>query len=312
MPIKLTSSLAGVAFANPLLNAAGVHCATPTELDEVLASAAGGVVTKSATLAPRDGNARPRFQALPLGSINSMGLPNQGFDAYLAYACAHQHAATAPVILSLAGLSLADDLAMLRRVQESDFTGLVELNLSCPNVPGKPQVAYDFAAVTRILDQAFQFFTKRLGIKLPPYLDLAQFDALAAILNRYPLAYVNAINSLGNGLVIDPLTERPVIRPKGGFGGIGGAYVKPTALANVRAWRERLNPTIGIIGTGGVRTGTDVFEHLLCGADLVQVGTALATEGPAIFARLTRELTAVMATKGYQTLADFRGKLQVR
>lgn len=52
-----------------------------------------------------------------------------------------------------------------------------------------------------------------------------------------------------------------VIRPKNGFGGIGGEYIKPTALANVHAFYQRLKPEIQIIGTGGVLTGRDAFEH---------------------------------------------------
>ena len=56
---------------------------------------------------------------------------------------------------------------ILKKVQESDFRGLTELNLSCPNVPGKPQIAYDFETTDRILSEVFEYFTKPLGIKLP-------------------------------------------------------------------------------------------------------------------------------------------------
>ena len=112
-------------------------------------------------------------------------------------------------------------------------------------------------------------------------------------------------------LYIDLDKEQVVIKPKGGFGGLGGEYIKPTALANVRAFRERLNPSIKIIGTGGVINGKDVFEHILCGADLVQVGTTLHKEGVAAFSRLTKELEEVMKEKGYKSLDDFRGKLKV-
>ncbi|CAI6761518.1 ANM_collapsed_G0031960.mRNA.1.CDS.1 [Saccharomyces cerevisiae] len=59
---------------------------------------------------------------------------------------------------------------------------------------------------------------------------------MAKILNEFPLAYVNSINSIGNGLFIDVEKESVVVKPKNGFGGIGGEYVKPTALANVRAF----------------------------------------------------------------------------
>ncbi|WP_172188096.1 dihydroorotate oxidase [Lentilactobacillus kribbianus] len=308
--LNLQTTIAGIDFRNPILNAAGVWCQSTAELDTLLTSSAGGAVTKSATVKSRLGNATPRLKSLPLGSINSMGLPNYGFQYYLDYVTKQQATDQHNLILSIAGLSVADNLTMLRQIQSSDYTGLVELNLSCPNVAGKSQVGYDFAAVADLLATIFTFFDGKLGLKLPPYFDLHQFDELSAILNQYPLAYINAINSIGNGLIVDPLTESVVIKPKGGFGGIGGNYVKPTALANVRAFRLRLNPTIKIIGTGGISSGQDVFEHILCGADLVQIGTALGTEGPAIFERVTNELSDLMAAKGYQNLADFRGKLK--
>ena len=100
-----------------------------------------------------------------------------------------------------------------------------------------------------------------------------------------------------------------VIRPKNGFGGIGGEYIKPTALANVHAFYQRLKPEIQIIGTGGVLTGRDAFEHILCGASMVQIGTTLHKEGVSAFERITAELKAIMEDKGYASLEDFRGKL---
>ncbi|WP_122646993.1 dihydroorotate oxidase [Enterococcus mediterraneensis] len=306
----LTTSFFDHTFENPFMNASGVHCMTHEELDELAASKAGAFITKSATLESRAGNPEPRYFDVPLGSINSMGLPNKGLDYYLDYALSYQEKQTRPLFFSVAGMSVEENLEMLWVIQKSNFNGITELNLSCPNVPGKPQVAYDFPLTKTILTEVFQFFTKPLGVKLPPYFDMAHFDEMAEILNQFPLTYVNSINSIGNGLYIDPMTESVVIKPKDGFGGIGGEYVKPTALANVRAFYTRLNPSIKIIGTGGIRSGQDAFEHLLCGATMLQVGTELHKEGPAIFERLTAELTAIMDEKGYTSIDEFRGKLK--
>ena len=60
---------------------------------------------------------------------------------------------------------------------------------------------------------------------------------------------------MGNGLIVDIKKERPVIAPKGGFGGIAGGYIFPTALANVRQFYTLLRPDIDIIGVGGIKTG---------------------------------------------------------
>ncbi len=307
----LETNFAGNRFKNPFMNASGVHCMTTNELEDLFASEAGAVVTKSATENLREGNPEPRYQALDFGSINSMGLPNLGIDYYLDYVLRKQAEVAGPIFFSIAGMSPAENVRMLEKIEKSAFHGITELNLSCPNVPGKPQAAYDFEATDAILNKIFTFFTKPLGIKLPPYFDLVHFDQMAAVLNKYPLTYVNSINSIGNGLYIDITKEQVVIKPKEGFGGIGGQYVKPTALANVRAFYTRLKPSIQIIGTGGITSGRDAFEHILCGASLVQVGTQLKKEGPALFERLTRELAAIMAEKNYQSIDDFRGKLKV-
>ncbi len=302
-------SLAGVEFDNCFMNAAGVWCMTKEELDEVKNSAAGTFVTKTATLEARAGNPEPRYQNVPLGSINSMGLPNQGLNYYLNYLLDLQQTDSERMfVLSVVGMSPEETHTILKTIQDSDFRGLTELNLSCPNVPGKPQIAYDFEMTERILRDVFAYFTKPLGIKLPPYFDMVHFDQAAAIFNQFPLKFVNCVNSIGNGLYIED--ETVVIKPKNGFGGIGGQYIKPTALANVHAFYQRLNPSIQIVGTGGVLTGRDAFEHILCGASMVQLGTTLQKEGLYAFERITQELQAIMEEKGYDSLEDFRGKLQ--
>ncbi|HGF8354271.1 dihydroorotate oxidase [Enterococcus faecium] len=311
--MSLETTFANHIFANPLMNASGVHCMTTQELDELAHSEAGAFITKSCTINERKGNPEPRYFDVPLGSINSMGLPNLGFSYYLEYALAYekvQKNQNQPLFFSIAGMSVQENLEMLEKIEKSGFNGITELNLSCPNVPGKPQLAYDFEATYETLKEVFSIFSKPLGIKLPPYFDFAHFDQMADILNQFPLTYVNAINSVGNGLYIDTEQEAVVIKPKEGFGGIGGEYIKPTALANVRAFYTRLKPEIQIIGTGGIRTGQDAFEHLLCGASMLQIGTELHKEGPEIFSRIIKELTQIMSEKGYTSIDEFKGKLR--
>lgn len=311
--MSLETTFANHIFANPLMNASGVHCMTTQELDELAHSEAGAFITKSCTINERKGNPEPRYFDVPLGSINSMGLPNLGFSYYLEYALAYekvQENQNQPLFFSIAGMSVQENLEMLEKIEKSRFNGITELNLSCPNVPGKPQLAYDFEATYETLKEVFSIFSKPLGIKLPPYFDFAHFDQMADILNQFPLTYVNAINSVGNGLYIDTEQEAVVIKPKEGFGGIGGEYIKPTALANVRAFYTRLKPEIQIIGTGGIRTGQDAFEHLLCGASMLQIGTELHKEGPEIFSRIIKELTQIMSEKGYTSIDEFKGKLR--
>ncbi|HBC90576.1 MAG TPA: dihydroorotate oxidase [Lactococcus sp.] len=308
--MKQETIFAHAKFSNPFMNASGVHCMTIEELKDLEKSEAGAYITKSSTLEKREGNPSPRYVDLALGSINSMGLPNLGFHYYLDYALGQQKHQETPLFFSIAGMSQEENIEMLKLIQDSAFSGITELNLSCPNVPGKPQMAYDFQATEDLLKKVFIFFKKPLGVKLPPYFDLVHFDQMADILNKFPLTYVNSVNSIGNALFIDSKEEAVVIKPKNGFGGLGGQYIKPTALANVRAFYTRLKPEIQIIGTGGIETGRDAFEHLLCGATMLQIGTALHKEGPGIFARISKELQEIMDEKGYRSIDEFRGKLK--
>ncbi len=86
--------------------------------------------------------------------------------------------------------------------------------------------------------------------------------------------------------------------------------IKPVALANVRAFWKIFEGRMPIIGTGGVVNGVDAFEHVLCGASAVQVGTLLVEEGVGVFSRLETELATQLSKKGHTKLQDCRGKLK--
>lgn len=296
-----------MSLASPVFNAAGPLDVTLEELRAIADSASAAVVMKSCTLEPRDGNEEPRYRDLDLGSINSMGLPNLGYRAYVEFASVLRDCGK-PVIASVAGMQPDHFPVMVRAFQESD-AALIEVNLSCPNLKGKPQIAYDFEGMDAILGEVCGLGKKPLGVKLPPYFDPVHFEQAAAVLRRHPLAFVTCINSIGNALVIDPETERPVIRPKDGFGGLGGRYVKPTALANVRAFRQLLGDRMQVIGVGGIETGTDAFEFLLAGAAAVQLGTVFMREGTGCFSRVVSELGSLLERKGYASPSAATGRL---
>lgn len=309
--VSLATQIGGIPLSGCLYNASGARCSTAQDLLALAQSGAALVLTKSSTQDYREGNPAPRYFETPMGSINSMGLPNLGCQFYAQQAQKHATLQSGkPYFVSVSGLSLEENVALVGFYQSMPNIDAIELNLSCPNLPGKPQTGYDFEQVRRILDAVCPLTTLPMGVKLPPYFDMVHFEQMAVILNGYPLAFVTCINSVGNGLVIDADTETVVIKPKNGFGGLGGDYVKPTALANVNAFFRLLRPEIAVIGCGGVKNGQDAFEHILCGAAAVQIGTQLMRENTPVFTRIAAELQTLMLQKGYTRLQDFRGKLK--
>ena len=250
--------------------------------------------------------------------MNSVGLANPGIDTYLKW-LEGSSSICKPVFLSVGGLSKEENRELLREIREAkkppDF---VELNVSCPNLIGSTITGYD----TGLLSSCLSILTLNIsimrekgvdigcGVKLPPYFDEQSFQNVADIINQFEeLDYITTINGVPNCLVVDTETEAPVIKPKNGHGGLGGGVTKPIGLANVATFRRYLDPRIKIIGCGGVCTGDDVFQYLLCGADAVEIGTQFLNEGVTCFERVTEELQGIMRGKGYHNIAEFQGKL---
>lgn len=290
------------------MNASGALCVTRAELEALGQSAAGAIVTKSMTREPRSGNPEPRYYSFPDGSINSMGLPNLGYRAYAEIIPSLRRFGK-PVIASVAGLCEEDFPEIARTINRAG-PDLIEVNLSCPNIAGKPQIGYDTEASERLIRKVRAVVDRPMGVKLPPYFDPAHHAAMATVLSRAPVDFLSLINSVGNALVIDPDRESAVIKPKGGFGGLGGAMIKPVALANVRAFWKLLEGRVPIIGVGGVVTGTDAFEHLLAGASAVQIGTALVDEGTKVFDRILGELQTILIKKNYFSVSAVVGRMK--
>jgi dihydroorotate dehydrogenase (fumarate) len=190
---------------------------------------------------------------------------------------------TKPYMVSISGKTLADNLAMLKKIsdvmsQPDNRIAAVELNLACPNIVGKPTIGYDYEQLEMVMEAVsslpcFSTGGKEsqlipLGLKLPPYFDKPHFEMCAEILNKYKhiISYAASINTIGNALAIDIHAEMPSIRANNGYAGLSGAAVKYTALANVKQMRELLDSSIDVVGVGGISSGRDVFEMILCGA----------------------------------------------
>jgi dihydroorotate dehydrogenase (fumarate) len=322
--INLETTVGGIPLSSCVYNASGPRTGASSALAKIAASKAGAVLTKSATIEKQMGNPQPRVWHSDddIASMNSEGLPNSGIDYYLSKTTIDETmegcTTTKPYLVSISGKTLADNLEMLDRIAKQINDGEkriagVELNLACPNVIGKPIIAYDFDQMRDILDTiAKKKYTFVLGLKLPPYLDSKHLQEAASIINEYSkmVRYVVCINTLGNALSIDPISETPFISANNGLAGLSGPAAKFTALANVRQMRQQLKSEIDVIGVGGIQTGEDAFLFLLCGASAVQVGTCHWKEGPKCFDRIVDELQQILQEKGYSCASECIGKLK--
>jgi len=248
----------------------------------------GAVVTKTVTPRPRAGNPMPRLVELPCGAINSIGLENVGFAAFLAETLPALAEKGVPTVVSLAATRPEEFGPMVRQLHEvghgfACWHG-VELNLSCPNVAeGGHDFGSDPATIAACVSAARRHLPDRaLVAKLTP--NVARLAPLAAAAADAGCDAIAAINTVV-GLDVDLATGRPVLPRR--FGGYSGPGIQPIALAKVdEVVREVGVPVVGI---GGIDTAADALKFFALGCVAVQVGTAQMRD-PFAAAHIARDL----------------------
>lgn len=305
----VATNICGIKLNSCVMNASGCWCTTEQELDELYKSHSGGIVSKSGTINSRMGNNEPRLYIDNSGSINAMGLPNLGYKFYLEYG---KKIIDKPFIQSIHPFSVDELGIMLGDIDSIKTKRLVEINFTCPNIISGGN-ENNFENYEKYMDKIKQSNVENIicGLKLAPIYELSHFDIMSNLLLKYDIKFITCVNSIPNGLMVDPINEITRIFPKGGMGGVGGNYIKPIALSNVYNFSKRLDDKIDIIGCGGVNRSLDVFEYILCGAKAVQVGTHLMRDGVKCFDIINYELEYLMKAKGYDKLDDYYKKLKI-
>ena len=224
-------------------------------------------VSKTVTLAPRQGNPPPRLWELAGGMINSIGLPNKGLDGYLREDLPQLAELPVPLIVNVMGSSKEDVAHLAGAFADRDEVAAIELNVSCPNVKTGLVMGADPHELAALLDAVRPVCEKPLIVKLTP--NCASPADVAAAAEQHGADAVSLINTL-RGMAMDP-QRRGDPWLGGGTGGVSGPAVRAIALSQVREVRERV--ALPIVGMGGVQTGTHAADLRAVGADLVAVGT---------------------------------------
>jgi dihydroorotate dehydrogenase (NAD+) catalytic subunit len=281
--------LCGIRLRGPILNGSGTFDAIAARrafgdalLDDFPFDA---FVSKTITLAPREGNPPPRLWETPAGLINSIGLPNKGLHGFLAEDLPKLAELPVPLIVSIMGFS-RDELAELTTATaERPEIAALELNFSCPNVESGLIMGADPGETARAVERLRPITDKPLIVKLTP--NATDPPAVAQAAQDAGADAVSLINTL-KGMALDPSTGRPWLGA--GSGGVSGPAVKAIALAQLSAVTQSV--TIPAIGMGGIQSGRDVRDFLRTGATAVAVGTE-SFRDPLAARRIAAELDLI-------------------
>ena len=285
--------LLGLSFPNPVWPAAGPNVRDGEMILRQARGGAGGIVCKtiSSVAAPV-----PKFHMMNLAKNRRGGMlncelwselpPEQWIEREYALALT----AGVPIIASLG--YTAEEVVRLGRAAEE--CGVHALEVTVHYAKEEPW------QVMKALREAVSI---PIIAKISPHDPATVIDA-AVKMEPYVDA-IAAINSLGPALRIDIDRCQRVMGTEYGYGWLSGPPIKPVALRIVFDLARSVK--VPVIGVGGIRTGADVVEFLMAGASAVQICTANIYEGPGIFARINKELSAWLDEHGYGSASEIVG-----
>jgi dihydroorotate dehydrogenase (NAD+) catalytic subunit len=286
----VNTSLCGIELEHPVINASGTFdaiAALRTFGDAVIERFPfSAFVSKTITVAPRQGNPPPRLWETPAGLINSIGLPNKGLAGYLEHDLPVLARLPVPLIVNVMGFT-RDEVARLVEVMgERDEVAGLELNVSCPNVESGLIMGADPAETAALVQRVRSLTAKPLIVKLTP--NAGDPGAVAQAAEAAGADAVSLVNTL-RGMALHPRTGEPWLG--GRTGGVSGPAIRAVALAQVADVAGRVR--IPVIGMGGVETGADAQAFLNAGSMAVAVGTA-SFRDPVAGARIAAELEELL------------------
>ena len=297
----LSVKIGKINFKNPILTASGTF-GYGTEVDLLMdVSKLGGIVTKSITLHPREGNPPPRIVETPSGMLNSIGLANIGVDKYIEDKIPLYSTIGTHIIMNIAGSTMNEYEEIVRKMElvSSDIIGY-EVNISCPNVKkGGMEFGVDCDLTKKLTEKLRSMTEKLLIIKLSP--NVTDISAIAKSAEEGGADAVSAINTVV-GMSIDIHKQKPNIFTK--FSGLSGPAIRPIGIAAVYKVFQTVN--IPIIGIGGITNSTDVLEYMFAGASAVQVGTA-NYRNPGIALSMIDELNSYVGQNKLSSITDIVG-----
>lgn len=278
----------------------GLEFAAHADLGQI-----GAVVVKGLSRDPIAGNPSPRVTETASGMLNSIGLQNVGVRAFVRDKLPGLARLDVPVVANVFGFRIEDYVAVLRVLEDAAGVDLYEMNVSCPNTQRgglefgeSPAALHEAVAAAKVAAR-----TRPLLVKLSPNVsDIAETARAAVEAGADGLSLINTLR----GLAVDARSRKPLLGA--GYGGLSGPAIKPVALYMVHRVASAVD--VPVVGMGGVSTGEDVAEFMLCGAAAVQVGTASFWD-PGRASCLPSELSAFLDSQGIGSVGEICGALEM-
>lgn len=223
-----------------------------------------------------------------------------GPDEYLEYVRKVKNAVSVPVFASLNGTTSGGWLDYAKKIQDAGADAL-ELNIyyvaTDPDETGQEIVDRTVKMVSMV----------RQEIRIPLAVKLSPFYSSPANVAK------QLVGAGANGLIIfnrfyqpDIDIENLEVVPSLTLSHSGALLMRLRYLAILSG---RVNADLAV--TGGVHTVTDAIKAIMCGANAVQMVSALLERGPAHIATLRSELASWLEEHEYESLKQMHGSMNL-
>lgn len=290
----------GLVLSNPVMVASGTFGYGEEYAELIDIQQLGAIISKGVTLEPRSGNPQPRLWETPAGLLNSIGLENIGLEALIREKAPLWAGWRVPVLVNIAGQSPEEYAELARRLDGVPGVRGLEVNLSCPNLPGGGMefgTNPDLAA--KVTEEVAAQTSLPIMVKLSPNVtDIVGIAKAVVAAGADALTLANTVRAMA----IDLKKRRPALG--GIFGGLSGPAIKPIALYLI--YRVAQEVEVPLIGCGGISTAEDALEFILAGASAIQVGTAIFAN-PTTPLEILEDLRNFLAQEGIERLSSLVG-----
>jgi dihydroorotate dehydrogenase (NAD+) catalytic subunit len=301
----LSINIGSLRLKNPVLAASGtfgygMEFASFMDLGKL-----GGFVVKGLYFSPREGNPPPRLVETASGLINAIGLQGIGVKRFCEEILPQLRVYQTALIVNVCGENEEEYASVVEYLNAHEGISAYELNISCPNVEkgGKcPALRPDTThSVVKLVKSVS---SRPLITKLSPNVsDIVEIALSAQEAGSDAVSLVNTFLAMA----VDVGTKKPKLANV--FGGLSGPAIKPIALRMVFQVASQIN--IPVLGIGGIMTGEDALEYLICGARAVEVGTSNFVD-PESCLRIIQDLERYCQTNRISRITDIIGTLDVK
>lgn len=315
-PEKLSQTVAGVHFANPVGLSAGFD--KNFELPFMLKAVGFGFMEGgSITYQPCAGNPRPWFHRLPKSRslVVHAGLGNDGSEVIIRRLLAYpSHLSKGfPFNISVAKTNspeacteaeaIADYIGTLKAIKRARVGEMITINISCPNTYGgepftTPAMLEHLLAQVDALHIAHPIF-----LKMPSHLPWEEFDALLEVAAKHSITGVtisNLAKQRDKLRLADPL-------PDSIKGGLSGKPTWETSNMLIKRTYQKYGRRFVIIGVGGIFSAEDAYTKIRLGATLVELITGMVFEGPQLIGAINHGLVKLLERDRFNHISEVVG-----